>query len=368
MKRLIDSIQHVKATLAAKNRWDPRIRVRAQPRFEVEGKRVLLVYAFGGLGDAALLAPVVRALASEKPRSIGVVIPSLGARLFKLIEIAGPKIELHPFADGPAAKEKLARRLERKRYEIAVDLSFREELDARALLEASGAEVRLGWMKPDETLESAHLTFGTADTRHETSMHWSRYLALPLRPLGVDAPRFEMQFRIAKETKKKAALSWGQSRSRLLVVPGGRQEERRWDAQRFVDVASWAAKKGASVVVVGAPNESKAMRAIAKTISKASGRRATAYTGKDLAMLVELIASASAVVTNDTGPMHIAFLLDRPTIAIFRYMSPLVWGPPRSDPKFIVLNARSAVDAGRDVWTRLVIHHLEAQLGLFASD
>src|SRR5205807_2647207 len=42
--------------------------------------------------------------------------------------------------------------------------------------------------------------------------------------------------------------------------------------------------------------------------------------------------------------------------------APLVWGPPRRDPRFVVLQTSGRVDAERHVWTRLVIHHLESLL------
>jgi ADP-heptose:LPS heptosyltransferase len=79
-----------------------------------------------------------------------------------------------------------------------------------------------------------------------------------------------------------------------------------------------------------------------------------------------LIESADAVVTNDTGPMHFSFLLDVPTIAVFTYMSPICWGPPRKDPRFVVLNAPSdSVQDPEGVWMRAVIHYLEALLDRF---
>jgi hypothetical protein len=56
MKRLIDSIERVKSSWSA-DRWDPRIRGRVSAEWTVVGKKVLLVYLFGGLGCAALLAP-----------------------------------------------------------------------------------------------------------------------------------------------------------------------------------------------------------------------------------------------------------------------------------------------------------------------
>ena len=98
-----------------------------------------------------------------------------------------------------------------------------------------------------------------------------------------------------------------------------------------------------------------------KSLKKALGSSATGYTQKDLHLLLALIASADVVITNDTGPMHFSFLLDRPTIAIFTRMSPLCWGPPQPKPHLVVLNASAGVldDARIGMHTRAVIHDLE---------
>jgi hypothetical protein len=49
------------------------------------------------------------------------------------------------------------------------------------------------------------------------------------------------------------------------------------------------------------------------------------------------VASADAVLSNDTGPMHLGFALDTPTVALFARMSPVVWGPLRPDPRHVCL-------------------------------
>lgn len=369
MKNLIDSIERVKRSLSGTDGYDPRIRARPLPRYSVDGKRVLIVYLFDGLGDAVLLAPVLKALAEKSPKlPIGVLCLKGAARVFEQIDLP---VQAHVIdsalfeAKGKLKNElesKLARRLAAKRYQVAVDLSLRDELDSRRWLDASNAELRLGWMRRNETLEATGLTFGTADTRHETTMHWSKYCALPMETLGVSGPSYPVPFASDKEAQKKALAVWGSGRGpRVVLVPGSRFEHRRWDQDRFVAVGRWAVSdRNASVVVCGSPAESKLVRSIAKSIG------AAAYTGKDLAVLIEILRSSHAVVTNDTGPMHFAFLLELPTVSIFKYMSPLVWGPWRNDPKFVTLNARTAEESGSEesaaLWTRLVIHHLEGLL------
>lgn len=368
MRKLIESIERARRA-SALSAYDGRLAAYPPPTFPVEGKRVLLVYLFDGLGDNALLAPTVRSLLARRPREVGLLVPPLGARILKTMDLP-VRIHVYRGPEGDAARA-LEAQLARRRYEIAVDLSLRGGIDSRRWLAASGAEVRLGWIKPGERLEQAGLTFATPDTRHETILHWSRYCTLPLEPLGVTAPSHDVRFNLSKPVRNKAAALWRAAvprpKARVAVIPGGRQSERRWDERRFAAVARSAARdRGAAVVVIGGPNE----RELVRLVTRAAAPAARPYTGKDLALLVAILATADAVVTNDTGPMHVAFMLERPTIALFQYMSPLVWGPPRVDPRFVVLRPPAeraledptAQDAPTDAWTRTVLHHLEGLL------
>lgn len=370
---LSDSIERVKGQLRAGDRFDQKLFDKPAPRFEVSKKKVLVAYLFGGLGDAVLLGPALAALAAKHPKDIGVLTLEGSARFLKTLDLP---LKLHTFpeelltAKGKAAaplKDALLKELKAKKYDVAVDLSLRDELDARPYIKGSGAAVRLGFVRAGEELEKIGLDFGAADTRAEAAMHWSRALVQPLASLGVERAAFELPWLKNEKAKAKAEELWGEeSRSpRILLVPGGRGEHKRWHEERFAAVGRYATeKRSAHVIVAGAPSEAELVRVVKKDI----GKDAKQYVGKDLIVLRELIASADVVVTNDTGPMHMSFLLERPTIAVFRWMSPVVWGPPKNDPDFVVLSAHRDVDPPKegatteDVWTRLVIHHLDRLL------
>ena len=118
-----------------------------------------------------------------------------------------------------------------------------------------------------------------------------------------------------------------------------------------------------SVVISGAPSEAKLVKGLAQAI----GGEAQVYTKKDLATLLALIRGADAVVTNDTGPMHLAFLAKTPTVAIFTWMSPLCWGPPVTDPRFVVLRIPDGAAHDADgIYTRAALHYLDGLLARFA--
>ena len=348
-RRLVSVLDAIRRT-RGRFRFDPD--GDPGPPVDLEGQRVLLVYLFPNLGDVLLLGPVVNALIQGGAKRVGLVLRKNPARVFKLIDLPA-KIHNLPedlalpaeaagheeaWADPEVAEaaEAFADTLV-DRYDIAVDLTARSDIESRRWVQAVGAPHRFGWVMDGEQAEDAGFTWGTPDVRHQTERHWSRYLVLPLRCLGITEPDFELSWQRKPAAQEKAAELYGEGDGpRLLIVPGSKAVEKRWDVDRFAEVGSRLMQQlGARIVVTGAPDEKPLVRSLAVGI----GGQADAFTGKDLSTLLELVLHADVVITNDTAPMHLAFLAGCPTVAIFTWMSPVCWGPPHTDPRFVVINA-----------------------------
>lgn len=303
---------------------------------EVRGRRVLVVYLFSGLGDGILLAPVLKALAAAgAKRPIGVLTLPLPASALAHL---GLDLRLHRTSEGRA--------IQRAGYDIAVDLTFRADQDGRGWLARSGAPVRLGFTGPEERLEDTGLTAGRLDRRHYTDRHFSAALIEPLRELGVVAPRYDLPWRVSKDQARRADrfLPRRSEVPRVLLVPGSRSAEKRWPERTFAAITRHAQEAHrASVVLAGAPRERPALVELAR----AAGVSAI-YSGRDLGVLLALIARSDLVVSNDTGPVHFAFLLGVPTLALFSVMSPSVWGPPLPRPNQALVRASSGGASERD--------------------
>ncbi|MCC7380224.1 MAG: glycosyltransferase family 9 protein [Deltaproteobacteria bacterium] len=305
---------------------------------EVRGRRVLVVYLFSGLGDGILLAPVLKALAAagaKKP--IGVLAPPLPASALAHL---GLDLRLHRTSEGRA--------IQRAGYDIAVDLTFRADQDGRGWLARSGAPVRLGFIGPGERLEDTGLTAGRLDRRHYTDRHFSAALIEPLRELGIVAPRYDLPWRVSKDQARRAdrLLPRRSKVPRVLLVPGSRSAEKRWPERTFAAIAHHAQEAHrASVVLAGAPRERPALVELARAAGVSSS---SIYSGRDLGVLLALIARSEVVVSNDTGPVHFAFLLGVPTLALFSVMSPSAWGPPLPRPNQALVRASSGGASERD--------------------
>ncbi len=112
----------------------------------------------------------------------------------------------------------------------------------------------------------------------------------------------------------------------LVVAPGASYgPAKQWDPDRFVEAASGAARKsGRAVVLVGASGDRAASAAVAAGVRRAGAAALDLAGSTQLPELVGVLAGAAAVISNDSGVMHLAAALGRPTVAIFGSTSP-VW-------------------------------------------
>jgi lipopolysaccharide heptosyltransferase II len=134
--------------------------------------------------------------------------------------------------------------------------------------------------------------------------------------------------------KLRAASQWEEGRALVVVNPnaGDMALERRWPTDRFAELlVHVTAQLPVNVVVIGSPAE----RGRAEAVIQLAGleQRVVNLAGKsDIGELVALLAHADVVVSNDSGPMHIAAAVGTSIVALFGPETPVLYGPLRSAP------------------------------------
>ena len=99
--------------------------------------------------------------------------------------------------------------------------------------------------------------------------------------------------------------------------------ERRWPAAHFQRLLTMLVERGHHPVLVGAPSERPYVTELWQGLPETTRARTANLAGAiGLAELFALIEGATCVITNDTGPMHVAFSLNRPTVCLFGPGSP----------------------------------------------
>ena len=112
----------------------------------------------------------------------------------------------------------------------------------------------------------------------------------------------------------------------LLVQPGARWLNKRWPVEHYAELIRLLAKNypEARFAILGASGD----RPLGERLAEAGGARCLDLTGKlSLAEMVEWIRAGELMVTNDTGPMHVAAALEKPLVALFGPTEPRRTGP-----------------------------------------
>ena len=109
----------------------------------------------------------------------------------------------------------------------------------------------------------------------------------------------------------------------VTLSPGAVGAGKAWPAGHYGQLARALAKDGASIWVLGGPNET----ALAAHIADAGGPRVRDLTSNELRNAILALDAADASVTNDSGLMHVSAAIGTPTVAIFGPTSPWHWKP-----------------------------------------
>ncbi len=115
----------------------------------------------------------------------------------------------------------------------------------------------------------------------------------------------------------------GNSRPAIAFAPGAVGPSKRWPPEYFAQLAKQLVAEGYSVWIFGGPDE----KTMADEIGQGDPIHIRDFTGPDLRNAILGLAAARAVVSNDSGLLHVAAALGRPSIGIFGPTSPWHWAP-----------------------------------------
>lgn len=113
----------------------------------------------------------------------------------------------------------------------------------------------------------------------------------------------------------------------VVFCPGAEYgPAKRWPVHHFASLARKLGADGTAIWIIGSDKD----RAVGDAIAHHSAGTALNLCGRtSLEQAIDLIASARAVVSNDSGLMHVAAALDRPLVALYGSSSP-GYTPPLS--------------------------------------
>lgn len=207
----------------------------------------------------------------------------------------------------------LFKELKKENFDLVVDLQGL--LRSGVLTAATSAPVRIGFADAREGSK----IFYTHKVEGGRDIHAvDRYLKIA-DFLGCDIT--DIRFPFPLHFKSSIITNYSLPEDYAVIVPGARWKTKVWPSKKFGKLSS---KLPIMTVIVG----SKTDIDIANEIVALSKGTAISLADKtDLKELIEVIRNARFMVSNDSGPMHIAAALGISVFAIFGPTDPLRTGP-----------------------------------------
>ena len=223
---------------------------------------------------------------------------------------------------------RLAKRLRRVRPSIFFDLQIHTHRRlARRIAWLSGASRRFGFFRPRESLPDAYHgiyanPFAPVDQLYrEMAQQLGSGNAEPMRnrPLTISE---------VDDNRAVALLQgWFRSGERLLIVNPNASATayvRRWPIAHYSQAISTLLRKvpGLKVGLIGSDAEADYVQTLDAMLS-AHGDRVRNFAGlTSLGSLMALLSRADCMLSNDSGPLHLALALEVPVVGLFGPVHP----------------------------------------------
>ncbi len=126
------------------------------------------------------------------------------------------------------------------------------------------------------------------------------------------------------------ALNLKTDRPVVVLCPGAEfGAAKRWPPNQFAELAGMFLRDGLQVWIVGSPNDKIAADAVLNSLGENMHKVRDLTARTDLGTAIDILSSASLVVSNDSGLMHAAAAVAVPLVALFGSSSP-IYTPPLS--------------------------------------
>ncbi|WP_122562505.1 lipopolysaccharide heptosyltransferase II [Pseudomonas viridiflava] len=167
-----------------------------------------------------------------------------------------------------------------------------------------------------------------------------RFMALAYdKNAELPRPYPKPSLQIDSATRDAALAKFGLTLDRpvLALCPGAEfGESKRWPAEHYAQVADARIREGWQVWLFGSQKDHPVGETIRENLIPGLREESVNLSGQtSLAEAIDLLSCADSVVSNDSGPMHVAAALNRPLVAVYGSTSP-AFTPPLADEVEVV--------------------------------
>lgn len=233
----------------------------------------------------------------------------------------------------PALVEDFIARMQAQRFDLALQI-FGGGRYSNPFIKRFGARLTIGMKADDAEPLERWVYYGPLQQR--------RLQLLEVAALAGAQPVFphpELEVIDRDRDEADAVLPFEAQRPLVMIQPGASDARRRWDARRFAAVADALARAGARIAVNGTEQEGPVVRAVLEHMHEP----AVDLTGAvSVSGLCGLLARSALLVSNDTGPLHLALALGTPAVGVYWLNNLFEAAPLRNEGHRALLATRTA--------------------------
>lgn len=261
----------------------------------------ILVIRFSSIGDIVLTTPILRAI---KEQVSGVELHYLTKKENSQILTPNPRVD-KVYCFERKEKSTLIEKLKSEKYEVVIDLQKNQR--SRRLIHAlhvpSHTFFKVNFMK----WVFVHFKLNFLPDLHVVDRYFQA-----VEPIGVLNDRQGLEFYIPQEEEfDEDDLPMVFEDGFVAIVLGSQHETKRIPEPKIVEIASILHKP---IMLLGG----KDVATVGEDVAAQLGDRAYNGCGKySLYQSASIIKQADCVITGDTGLMHIAAALNKPTAVIW---------------------------------------------------
>lgn len=299
----------------------------------------ILVIGPSWVGDTMLMQPMLVRLKQRHPDSqIDVLAPPWTDGLLRAMPEVS-RVIINPFPHGALELKKryrLGKQLREARYDQAIVLP--NSLKSALVPYFAHIQLRTGFVGE---MRYGLLNDARSLNKSRLPLMVQRFAQLAEQagdniPDPLPNPVLSVTDSLRDAALRKLGLTL--DKSVAIFCPGAEYgPAKRWPVPYFAEIAQRLQKHGFAVWIIGSAKD----REIAENIVALGNQESRNLCGStDLADAIALLSCAQLVISNDSGLMHLAAALDKPTLALFGSSSPQFTPPLSSHAQILKLDLK----------------------------
>lgn len=302
----------------------------------------ILIIRTDRIGDALLSTPAIKAVRRNFPFAH---IAVMARPYAEEIVLGSPYIDEVILYDKDKKHKsifstlKFAFNLRKKRFDLALILHPTNRVNIISFL--ANIPERIGWNRKLGFL----LTRKLADKKYLGEKHEIEYTLDIIKEIGIETKDKIPFMPLRKDHRKNVEDFFEKNniggKDRLIAInPTASCPSKMWPLENFIELSNELAKRyNAKILVISGPKDSQKIEGFIKSLDNAIDAGGKVSVGG----LAWLLKKSRLLISNDSGPVHIAASVGTPVIAIFGRsqpgLSPKRWGPVGRNDIFLQRSA-----------------------------